>query len=220
MTDAATAAPTSDPEQLVAEWRARMVARPGVAADDVDELEDHLRGHLSALTALGLTPEESFLVAVRRVGAQHTIAADLAREHAGRLWKQHVGFEHQRAGTTPAGVLTMLGFAVLAGLAVKIPFGDALRDLSGAPSSLRHGSLMGKRGVVENMAPVLSMVFTPLFTLLLLAFLGALITTRHLVDLDRGVLMVMNLVLVVVLGLHLFSGPAGAGCRRRRPGHR
>ena len=347
MTDIAPAATTSDPEQLVAEWRSRMVARPGVASDDVDELEDHLRGHLAALTALGLKPDESFLVAVQRVGAQHTIAADLAREHSGRLWKQYVGVERQEPETSRASVVTMLGFAVLAGLAVKIPFGYALRDPSGAPyaqlvaavlalaavatgylawqrrppvpavivgigvaigvfgltqlvypftaphhthmlallhvpialavvlgaaylgrdwrvldrwldyirflgelfiyyvlMALGGGVLTGltigvfqlvglspetvvaewvlplgvggavivaawlvdaKKGVVENMAPVLSMVFTPLFTLLLLAFLGALITTRHLVDLDRGVLIVMNLVLVVVLGLHLFS---------------
>ena len=356
MTDHAPGATTSGPQEQIAAWRDRMVTRPGVAAEDVDELEDHLRGHLAALTALGLTPDEAFLVAVQRVGSQHAIAADLAREHSGRLWKQYVGVEATGPEASRAGVLPMLGFAALAGLAVKIPFGHALQNASGTPYAqlvvavlalaavatgylawqrrppvpavlvgiavaigvlgltqllypfaimsatqalgllhvpialavllgtaylgrdwrvvdrwmdwirflgelaiyyvliaLGGGLLMGltvgvfqlvglaplgvvqewvlplgvggavvvaawlvesKKSVVENMAPVLSLVFTPLFTLLLLAFLGALATTGgRLVDLDRGVLIVINLVLAVVLGLHLFSvsaRPAGA----------
>ena len=355
MTDLSPAAATSGPERQIDEWRARMLARPGVAPEDVDELEDHLRGHLAALAALGLTPEEAFLVAIRRVGAQHAIAADLAREHSGRLWKQYVGADGERPGPNRASVLPMLGFAVLGGLAVKIPVGYAVRSESGsadtalfaavlalaavataylawrrrppvpgvvgaialalgvfgltqvlypvtAPGHTRllallhlplalgvllgavylgrdwrdldrrldyvrflgevviyyvlialgGGVLMGltvgvfsavglapepwiqewvlplgvggavvvaawlveaKKGVVENMAPVLSLVFTPLFTLLLLAFLGALLATGRMVDPDRDVLIVVDLVLVVVLGLVLFSvsaRPAGA----------
>lgn len=74
-----------------------------------------------------------------------------------------------------------------------------------------------KQSVVENMAPVLTWVFTPLFTIVTLAFLGAIIVTGRLVDLDRGALIIIDLVLVVVLGLLLFSvsarppeRPAGA----------
>ncbi len=347
MTNTADGATATGQEQQIAQWRARMLARPGVAAEDVDEIEDHLRGHLETLGALGLTSHEAFLVAVQRVGSQHAIASDLAREHSGRLWKQYVGAEAYRRESSRTGLAQMLGFALLAGIAVKIPFGYAIQNQSGTPYSqlvaavlalaavaagylvwqrrppvlrvvagiaatigafgltqllypftdpsdthtlallhvpialavllgtaylgrdwnvldrwldyirfmgewfiyfvliaLGGGVLLGltvgvfqlvglapqvvvqewllplgvggavlvaawlveaKKSVVENMAPVLSLVFTPLFTLLLLAFLGALVATGRLVEPDRGVLIVVDLVLAVVLGLHLFS---------------
>ena len=353
MTDTAPAARTADHEEQIARWRAGLGGRPGVAEEDVDELEDHLRGHVSALTRLGLTADEAVLVAVQRMGSQHAIAADLAREHSGRLWKQYVDDPAARTASAP-GMWVMLAFAVLAGLAVKLPLGAALDQpdppygrlvvavlalsavatgflawrrrpadpvalggiatlivLIGATQlaypfvaprqtqalallhapialalalgaaylgrewravdrwldhlrflgelfiyyvliALGGGVFMGltagvfevvgldpeplviewvlplgvggavvvaawlveaKKGVVENMAPVLSLVFTPLFTLLLGVFLVALFATGSLVDVDRSVLIIVDLVLVVVLGLHLFSlsaRPAGA----------
>ena len=147
MTDLSPAAATSGPEQQIDEWRARMLARPGVAPEDVDELEDHLRGHLGALEALGLTPEEAFLVAIRRVGAQHAIAADLAREHSGRLWKQYVGADGERPGPNRASVLPMLGFAVLGGLAVKIPVGYAVRSESGSADTALFAAVLALAAV-------------------------------------------------------------------------
>lgn len=62
-----------------------------------------------------------------------------------------------------------------------------------------------KQSVVENMAPVLTRVFTPLFAGALLAFLVAVIWTNHGIDVDRDVLILFDLVLVVVLGLLLYA---------------
>jgi hypothetical protein len=62
-----------------------------------------------------------------------------------------------------------------------------------------------KQSVIENMAPVLTRVFTPLFAAALLTFLGALIWTGSLVDVDRDVLIEFDLLLVVVLGLLLYA---------------
>ncbi|MEX0899748.1 MAG: permease prefix domain 1-containing protein [Gammaproteobacteria bacterium] len=62
-----------------------------------------------------------------------------------------------------------------------------------------------KQSVVENMAPVLTRLFTPLFTLMLLAFLGALVFTGRGIDLEREVLIGFDLLLVVVLSLLLYS---------------
>jgi hypothetical protein len=62
-----------------------------------------------------------------------------------------------------------------------------------------------KQSVVENMAPVLTSVFTPLFTVALLAFLGAVLWTGNLIDVERDVLILFDLLLVVVLGLLLYA---------------
>jgi hypothetical protein len=60
-----------------------------------------------------------------------------------------------------------------------------------------------KQGVIENIAPVLTRLFTPLFAAVMLAFLVALLWTNH--ALDRNMLIIFNLLLVVVLGLLLYA---------------
>ena len=62
-----------------------------------------------------------------------------------------------------------------------------------------------KQSVIENMAPVLTRLFTPLFAAALVAFLGALLWTGRGVEFDRDTLIQFNLILVVVLGLLLYS---------------
>ncbi len=62
-----------------------------------------------------------------------------------------------------------------------------------------------KQSVIENMAPVLTRLFTPLFAALLVVFLGALLWTGRAVDIQREVLLVFDVVLVVVLGLLVYS---------------
>lgn len=62
-----------------------------------------------------------------------------------------------------------------------------------------------KQNVIENMAPVLTRLFTPLFTAALLAFLVAALWTRSVIDVERDVLILFDLVLVVVLGLLLYA---------------
>jgi len=62
-----------------------------------------------------------------------------------------------------------------------------------------------KQSVVENMAPVLTLLFTPLFTVLLLAFLGTKAWTGSLVAVEREVLIGFDLLLVVVVGLVLYA---------------
>jgi hypothetical protein len=62
-----------------------------------------------------------------------------------------------------------------------------------------------KQSVIENMAPVLTRLFTPLFVAVLVAFLGAVLWTGGGVDVERELLITFNLLLVVVLGLLLYS---------------
>ncbi|WP_185734837.1 permease prefix domain 1-containing protein [Micromonospora globispora] len=62
-----------------------------------------------------------------------------------------------------------------------------------------------KQSVIENMAPVLTRVFTPLFAATLLAFLAAVIWTNNGIDVERDVLILFDLLLVIVLGLLLYA---------------
>jgi hypothetical protein len=62
-----------------------------------------------------------------------------------------------------------------------------------------------KQSVIENMAPVLTRLFTPLFAAVLITFLGALLWTGRGVNIEREVLIAFDLLLVVVLALLLYS---------------
>ncbi|MFI6041026.1 permease prefix domain 1-containing protein [Nocardia sp. NPDC051321] len=62
-----------------------------------------------------------------------------------------------------------------------------------------------KQNVVENIAPVLTRVFTPLTVVMLLALLVAFAANRSVIDIDRNLLILMDLILVVVLGLLLYA---------------
>ena len=62
-----------------------------------------------------------------------------------------------------------------------------------------------KQSVIENMAPVLTWLFTPLFTALLLVFVVAMIWTGNAINVEREVLIGFDLLLVLVLGLLLYA---------------
>lgn len=62
-----------------------------------------------------------------------------------------------------------------------------------------------KQSVVENIAPVLTRVFTPLTILMLLVLLVAFAAAGSVVGVDRTLLILMDLILVLVLGLVLYA---------------
>ncbi|MCG2622679.1 permease prefix domain 1-containing protein [Arthrobacter sp. I2-34] len=62
-----------------------------------------------------------------------------------------------------------------------------------------------KQNVVENIAPVLTRVFTPLTIAMLLAVLAVLAAAGGLTDVDRNLLILMDAILVLVLCLLLYS---------------
>jgi hypothetical protein len=65
-----------------------------------------------------------------------------------------------------------------------------------------------KQGVIQNMAPVLTRLFTPLFAVMLIAFLGAVLWTGRGVSIERHVLIAFDLLLAVVIALVLYSASA------------
>jgi hypothetical protein len=59
--------------------------------------------------------------------------------------------------------------------------------------------------VAEALAPMLTLLFTPLFTLLLLAFLATTVVTASGIGVERDMLIGFDLLLVVVVGLLLYA---------------
>jgi hypothetical protein len=109
-------------ESQIALWRDFLRRRAAIHGSDVEELEDHLRNHIAALTGSGLSDDEAFLVAVKRMGNLDAVSREFAREHSDRLWKQLVIEPGDGDGLEPRGeILVVLLLALAAALAVKIP---------------------------------------------------------------------------------------------------
>ena len=108
-------------EAQIAQWRRYVQRREAISAADVDEMEDHLRERIDVLSAAGLDDEESFLVAVNRMGSLDAVSQEFAREHSDRLWKQLVLVSSSPAGSTRTSreLAVMLVVAMAAGLATK-----------------------------------------------------------------------------------------------------
>lgn len=334
-------------EEQIDQWRSYLLHRQAIHTVDVSELEDHLREQVAALVDSGLSPDEAFLVAVKRMGGLDDLSREFAREHSERLWKQLVLPAVSAAPRSEARreAIVAVCLAVAVAVLLKVPdlFGVRMethpsfyaRNMSffvlplltgyfvwkrrldpgvfrwlalaflGAgifanvypfvtegsteilavvhlPMALwllvgiayaagRWGEVAGrmdfirfsgelfiyyvlialgggvftgfmvmifesigvdveplletwvvpcgaagaviiaswlveaKQSVIENMAPVLTRLFTPLFTALLLTFLGALLIIGHGVDVERDVLIAFDLLLAVVLGLLLYA---------------
>ena len=134
-------------EEQITQWREYLRRRRAVHRPDVEELEGHLRDQLAALTEAGLAGDEAFLVAVKRMGSLDALSREFARAHSERLWKQLViapDAADQSANTSRTEILVVLGLAVAAALAVKLPalFGLPLRpDQEPPPFYFRNASL-------------------------------------------------------------------------------
>jgi hypothetical protein len=335
-------------EEQIEQWRNYLRRRQAIRTNDVEELEDHLREQVSALVDRGLSDDEAFLVAVKRMGDLDTLSREFAREHSDRLWKQLVltpGTNGERSAWAGREAVVAFCLAALAALAIKAPelFGLRLdehggfyaRNMSlfvlplltgyfvwkrgsnptahswmavafvvaaffanvysfspggstevlaalhlpialwlvvgiayaggqwkeagarmdfirfsgelfiyyvlialggmvltafmmamfeaigidtepffqrwmlpcGAVGAVVIASWLveAKQGVIENMAPVLTRLFTPLFAIVLVAFLATMTWTGRGLDFQRDILIAFDLLLVVVLGLLLYS---------------
>ena len=116
-------------------------------------------------------------------------------------------------------VLIALGGGVVAGFTMMM-FGAIDIDAKwlvvgwlipcGAMGAVIVGSWLveAKQSVIENMAPVLTRIFTPLFTVVLLAFLATMAWTGSPIDVKREVLIAFDLLLVLVVGLVLYAASA------------
>jgi hypothetical protein len=112
-------------EARIAEWRSFFRRRRAIHEVDVAELEDHLRGEVESLMGSGLSEDEAFLVAVKRMGALDALSQEFAREHSERLWRQlfaaPVAAEEASSGRRRREAAVALALAFAAAALVKLP---------------------------------------------------------------------------------------------------
>jgi hypothetical protein len=162
------------------------------------------RGHTEALTALHLPIALWLVVGIAYAGGRWGQVAgrmDFIR-FSGELFIYYVLIA--LGGGVFAGFMALIFQAI--GIDVE-PFFQSWLLPCGAVGAVLVGSWLveAKQSVVENMAPVLARLFTPLFAALLVTFLGTLVWTGRGIDIERNVLIAFDLLLVVVLGLLLYS---------------
>ena len=107
-------------EAQIREWKSYLLRRRTIHDVDVDELEDHLRNQMSELGEAGLSGDESFLVAIKRIGGVNELSREFARERSSQLWKQLVlagDNVRERAGWEYKELLITIGFAIAAAVA-------------------------------------------------------------------------------------------------------
>jgi hypothetical protein len=111
-------------EAQIREWKSYLLRRRTIHSVDVDELEDHLRNEMSELGAAGLNGDESFLVALKRMGGVNDLSREFARERSSRLWKQLVltgDSGRERPVLAYAEIAITIGIAIAAAVAFKVP---------------------------------------------------------------------------------------------------
>jgi hypothetical protein len=133
-------------EEQITQWRTYLRRRQAVHGPDVEELEGHLRDQLAELNEAGLSADEAFLVAVKRMGSLDALSREFARAHSERLWKQLVVAPDPEApaNTSRTEILVVLALTIAAALAVKVPalFGLQLSpDAEVPPFYFRNATL-------------------------------------------------------------------------------
>jgi len=167
----------------------------------------HQPGYTEALTALHLPIALWLAVGVAYAGGRW-------REVAGRM-----DFIRFSGELFIYYALIALGGAVLTGLMAMLfqsigvnveSFFQSWMVPCGAAGAVLIGSWLveAKQSVIENMAPVLTRLFTPLFAAVLVTFLATLVWTGRGIQIERNVLIAFDLLLVVVLGLVLYAASA------------
>src|SRR5579863_9301874 len=99
-------------EEQIAQWRQHL-RRQRTEEANVEELEGRLREQVALLTGAGLSPDEAFLIAAKRVGRID-----------GRFRKQLLrALESREAQSdqTRSDAFMALGLAITAAVAIKLP---------------------------------------------------------------------------------------------------
>lgn len=148
------------------------------------------------------------VVAWGLVGLVHT---DLRRES--RSWMDFIRFSGEWAiyytllalGGAALTALTIGAFAAVQIDATTIVVEWLLPSCAAGAVVVAAWLVEFKKSVIENMAPVLALVFTPLTLAMVTGVLVAFLTRPNVIETDRELLILMTVILVLVLALHLFS---------------
>ncbi len=71
-------------------WREELAAQASLTAEDRRELEAHLNDTVAELRGRGLSDQEAFWLACRRVGQPEQLAQEFAKDNPASVWRQRV----------------------------------------------------------------------------------------------------------------------------------
>jgi len=112
-----------DLEMQIHSWRDHLRAHGNFTEADIRELESHLREEIDDLISAGLTPDESFLISVKRLGNLDAISHEFAKVNTENLWK-HLFIDPEDSSAKKKSrrdIALVIIFALLAGTLIKIP---------------------------------------------------------------------------------------------------
>lgn len=99
-----------DLESNIDRWRDSLAQRDAFLPEHVDELEDHLRSHVTRLSDGEVTPEEAFLLATRRLGSPEELDREFGKTNSSGVWANRILW-------MLIGLIVLGAFKSLAGLA-------------------------------------------------------------------------------------------------------
>jgi hypothetical protein len=79
-----------DLSAAIESWQNQLAAQPDLTADNRRELEAHMQDSIAALQRRGLTEEESFWLACRRVGQPQQLAEEFVKVDPIAVWRDRV----------------------------------------------------------------------------------------------------------------------------------
>ncbi|MBC8450997.1 hypothetical protein H8D73_02155, partial [bacterium] len=121
-----------DLESQIRKWRRHVQSAGSLGAQDVEELESHLRDSIDELAERGVSVEEAFIVSIRRMGDAEELNHEFTKISTESVWRQLLvpaaDEEARRKQRTEITVVLLL--ALLGGLLGKIPalFGYAVAE--------------------------------------------------------------------------------------------
>ncbi len=80
----------SDLESSLAAWRSAALLQETITPAIADELEAHLRDQITELTAVGLSEDEAFTIALRRLGQPESLAPEFSVAAPGSAWQRRI----------------------------------------------------------------------------------------------------------------------------------
>lgn len=118
----------------ILEWRRTFQQSCSLSKDRIDELESHLRESVSELNRKGLSEEESFVVAMKRLGYARTLDAEFQKNsllgvNQDRLTWMLLGY----LGVTICGILST---AIVSGLSTGMAYAGAGTTATGVVATL------------------------------------------------------------------------------------
>ena len=75
-----------DLNRRIEQWRANLATSPSFHGENLDELESHLRDSVATMQSRGLSADEAFLIATRRIGTSSALESEFAKVNGKALW--------------------------------------------------------------------------------------------------------------------------------------